>query len=66
MSHLGATRGGSTDLDAGTRGCPVSEKVDLSSEECAMEGLSQGKSVLGTRYGWASKAQLAGPAPRPP
>ncbi len=45
-SHPGTTRGDSTSLDAGTRGCPLSEKGDPSSEEFAKEGLSQGASIL--------------------
>ncbi len=59
-------RGDSTSLGAGARGCPLSEKVDPSSEEFAKEGLSRGASVLGTTSDWASKAQPRGLAPRPP
>ncbi len=41
-SHPGTTLGVSKSLDAGARGCPVSEKADPSSEELAREGLSRG------------------------
>ncbi len=41
-SHPGTTHDVSTSLNAGARGCPVSEKVDPSSEESAREGLSRG------------------------
>ncbi len=41
-SHPGTIREVSTGLDAGARGCPVSEKADPSSEESAREGLSRG------------------------
>ncbi len=55
-SHPGTTRGDSTSLDAGARGCSLSEKGDPSSEEFAKEGLSQRASVLVTKSDWASKA----------
>ncbi len=42
VSHPGTTHGVSTSLDAGARGCPVSEKADPSSEELSREGRSQG------------------------
>ncbi len=62
-----ATRHGvSRGLDAGAKGCPVSEKEGPFSEEFAREGLSRGARVPGTRSGWANRAQLARPAPRPP
>ncbi len=41
-SHPGTTHGISKSLDAGARGCPISEKADPSSEESAREGLSRG------------------------
>ncbi len=44
----GATHGGSTDLDAGAIWCRDPERGDPSSEECAKEGLSQGKGVRET------------------
>ncbi len=53
-SRPGTTRGDSTSLDAGARGCPLSKKGDPSSEEFAKEGLSRGASVLGTKSDWAS------------
>ncbi len=65
-SHPRTICGDSTSLGAGARGCPLSEKVDPSSEEFAKEGLSRGTSVLGTTSDWASKAQPRGLAPRPP
>ncbi len=62
MTWHEASRG----LDVGAKGCPVSEKADPSSEEWAKEGLSRGAWVTRTKPGWASVAQLTGPAPRPP
>ncbi len=56
-SRPGTIRGDSTSLDAGARGCPLSEKGDPSSEEFAKEGLSRRASVLETKSDWASKAQ---------
>ncbi len=41
-SHPETTHGASTGLDAGARGCPVSEKADPSSKESAREGLLRG------------------------
>ncbi len=65
-SHPGTTREDSTGLDAGARGCPLSDKGDPSSEEFAKEGLSWGASVLGTKSDWANIAPLRGPAPHHP
>ncbi len=42
-SHPGTTREVPTSLDTGARGCPVSKKLDSSSEESAREAsLSRG------------------------
>ncbi len=65
-SRPGATHGGSIDLDAGAIWCRAPERGGPFSEECAREVLSWGKWVRETRSGWASGAQPAGPAPRPP
>ncbi len=65
-SHPGATHEGSTDLDVGAIWCRASVKGGPSSDECAKEGLSQGKLVQETRSWWASTAPPGGPAPRPP
>ncbi len=65
-SRPGTRHGVSRGLDAGAKGCPVSEKEGPFSEELAREGLSRGAWVPGTRSGWANRAQLARPAPRPP
>ncbi len=65
-SRPGTIRGDSTSLDAGARGCPLSEKGDPSSEEFAKEGLSRGASVLGTKSDWASKVPPKGLVPRTP
>ncbi len=59
-------RGVFTGPDAGAKGCPVSEKADLSSEELAREGLSRGAWVLGTRSFWANMEPLTRPTPRSP
>ncbi len=63
-SRPGTRHEASRGLDAGAKGCPVSEKTGPSSEEWAKEGLSRGAWVL--RTGWASMVQLTGPAPRLP
>ncbi|XDV36432.1 hypothetical protein PO909_006212 [Leuciscus waleckii] len=56
----GPTHPGSRDRDADqVRSGP-------SSEELAIEGLSQGAPVRRTKSGWANEAQPKGPAPRPP
>ncbi len=62
----GATHGFSIDLDTGAIWCRAPERGGPSSEECAREVLSWGKSVRETRSGWANGAQPARTAPRPP
>ncbi len=66
VSRPGTRHWVSRGLDAVAKGCPVSEKEGSSSEGFAREGLSRGAWVPGTKSGWANRAQLAGPAPRPP
>lgn len=55
VSHPGVTRGGSKDLDAGDKLCPVLEKEGPSSGRFTRERLSQGESGP-KKSEWASRA----------
>ncbi len=66
VSHPGTTLGVSTSLDAGAKGCPISEKADPSSEESDREELLRGAWVPGIRSCWVNMEPLTGPAPRSP